>query len=149
MMSLALWKRGQNVDHVERSMQIVINEVENGEITVCRKKKPHVICFSKKKIPNIKLKLYDQVLTSPSNKVLGGMDGFKAYIYNTYTESERGINILRCLEGVDWDAARQSLKRVYCALIRPIIDYGSKVYSSASVLALWKIGGIQSQKIQE
>ncbi len=52
---------------------------------------------------------------------------------------------MRCLAGVEWGACRQSLKRVYGALIRAAIDYGCMVYSSASKSQLLNVEAIQSQ----
>lgn len=40
--------------------------------------------------------------------------------------------MLRCLSGTDWGANNQSLKRIYRAVIRSNIDYGSSVYNSAN-----------------
>ncbi|MGL5733124.1 MAG: hypothetical protein ACRCXE_03570, partial [Metamycoplasmataceae bacterium] len=60
----------------------------------------------------------------------------------------KNVNILRCLAGVDWGATRQALKRVYCVMIRPMIDYGSIVYSLASISMLKKVSGIQSQALR-
>ncbi len=55
---------------------------------------------------------------------------------------------MRCLAGVEWGACRQSLKRVYGALIRAAIDYGCMVYSSASKSQLLKVEAIQSQALR-
>ncbi len=55
---------------------------------------------------------------------------------------------MRCLAGVEWGACRQSLKRVYGALIRAAIDYGCMVYSSASISQLLKVEAIQSQALR-
>lgn len=52
------------------------------------------------------------------------------------------------MAGVDWGATRQALQRVYCAMIRPIIDYGSLIYSLASESILKKVSGIQSQALR-
>ncbi len=54
---------------------------------------------------------------------------------------------MRCLAGVEWGACRQSLKRVYGALIRAAIDYGCMVYSSASKSQLLNVEAIQSQAL--
>ncbi len=55
---------------------------------------------------------------------------------------------MRCLAGVEWGACRQSLKRVYGALIRAAIDYGCMVYSSASKSQLLNVEAIQSQALR-
>ncbi len=55
---------------------------------------------------------------------------------------------MRCFAGAEWGACHQSLKRIYCVLIRAAIDYVSMVYSSASKSQLLKIEAIQSQALR-
>jgi ribonuclease HI len=153
----ALWKRGRNIEYVEKSMQKAVNEVENWvnkwsfRLSV---EKTKVICFSKKrKSPNIKINLYGQTLEQVTEiRFLGvWMDTkltFASHIKKVQDKCKKGINILRCLAGVDWGATRQALQRVYCAMIRPIIDYGNIVYSSASESLLKKVSVIQSQALR-
>lgn len=71
-----------------------------------------------------------------------------SHIKEIIDKCKKRINVLRCLAGVDWGASRQSLKKKYCAMIRPIIDYGCIVYSSASASKLKKINVIHSQALR-
>ncbi len=121
------------MSYVEESMQNAIKEVEmwasnwGFRISVEKNK---IICFSKKnKTPVVKLKLYEQKLEQVSEfRFLGiWMDSkitFAKHIQQIVDKCKRGINVLRCLAGIDWGADRQSLKRIYCALIRSTFDYG-------------------------
>lgn len=153
----ALWKRGRNVTYVESCMQKAIIEVEkwaNNWSFRMSVEKTKVICFSKKKkLPSTKLKLYDKVLEQVSEvRFLGiWMDSrltFASHIKKVVEKCKKGVNVLRCLAGVDWGATRYSLKRIYCAMIRPIIDYGGIVYSSAAPSILKKVNGVQSQALR-
>ncbi len=73
---------------------------------------------------------------------------FRIHIQKMVDKCKKAINLMRCLAGVEWGAYRQSLKRVYSALIRAAIDYGCMVYSSASKSQLLKVEAIQSQSLR-
>ncbi len=72
---------------------------------------------------------------------------FRIHIQKMVDKCKKAINVM-CLAGAEWGACCQSLKRIYCALIRAAIDYGSMVYSSASKSQLLKIEAIQSQALR-
>uniref|UniRef100_A0A671QEF9 Reverse transcriptase domain-containing protein n=1 Tax=Sinocyclocheilus anshuiensis TaxID=1608454 RepID=A0A671QEF9_9TELE len=153
----ALWKRGRNMGHVEKCMQNAVKKVENwaNEWGFCFSvAKTQVICFTKRKInPIMIIKMYGQKLEQVSViRFLGmWMDSkldFRIHIQKIVDKGKKAINVMRCLAGVEWGACRQSLKRIYCALIRAAIDYGSMVYSSASKTQLLKIEAIQSQALR-
>jgi len=59
-----------------------------------------------------------------------------------------GVNILRCLSGVEWGACRISLKRIYRILIRSSLDYGSLIYGFATETIIKKIKVIQNQALR-
>lgn len=153
----ALWKRGKNLQYVGKKMQEAVDVVENWAnqwgflLSVA---KTQVICFSKKKkTPEVKLKLYKQTLEQVSIiRYLGvWMDSkltFGSHIQKLVDKCKKGVNVLRCLAGVDWGATRHSLKRVYSALIRSAIDYCRIVYGSASTSLLTKIEVIQNQALR-
>ncbi len=56
--------------------------------------------------------------------------------------------MLRCLSGADWGASSQSLERIYSAVIRSSIDYGSIVYCSANKTLLKKVEVVQSKALR-
>jgi hypothetical protein len=49
------------------------------------------------------------------------------------------LNILKVLSNTTWDADRQSLLRIYRALVRSKLDYASFIYSSASDATLRRL----------
>lgn len=56
--------------------------------------------------------------------------------------------MIRCLEGVDWRASRQSLKEIYVALIKSVINYGCIAYRDAARTTLAKLEVIQTQALR-
>ncbi len=117
----ALWIRGRNLSYLEKKMQKAIDIVESWtnqwgfRLSVA---KTQVICFSKKKkTPEVKLKLYEQILEQVSIiRYLGvWMDSkltFGIHIQKVINKCKKGVNVLRCLAGLDWGATIHSLKRV-------------------------------------
>lgn len=55
---------------------------------------------------------------------------------------ERSLNILKVLSNTAWGADRTSLLRIYRAVIRSKLDYGSIVYGSASKTTLQKLNTV-------
>lgn len=153
----ALWKRGRNRLFVENKMQKAVKEVEKWSnswgfrFSVV---KTQVICFSNKKNnPMLNIKMYGNQLEQVNVvRFLGmWMDyklNFGVHIQKLIEKCKKGINVLRCLSGADWGASCQSLKRIYYAVIRSNIDYGSMVYSSANKTLLKKIQVIQNQALR-
>lgn len=153
----AIWKRGRNVSHVTKIIQTAVNEVEKWankwsfRLSVA---KTQLVCFAKRNsIPEIKVKLYGQVLEQVKViKYLGiWMDSrltFKTHIEKVIEKCKRSNNILRCLTGMEWGACRKSLQRIYCALIRSVIDYGYIIYGSASESWIKKVETVQAQSIR-
>ncbi|GFW57112.1 RNA-directed DNA polymerase from mobile element jockey [Trichonephila clavipes] len=56
---------------------------------------------------------------------------FHRHLKDLKTRSAKALNILKVLANTHWGADRTSLLRLYRALIRSKLDYGSVVYSSA------------------
>ncbi len=73
---------------------------------------------------------------------------FKIHFQKLVDKCKKALNVMRSIAGVDWGACWQSLKRIYCALIRAAIGYGSMVYSSACKTQPLKWEAIQSQAMQ-
>ncbi|GFR30043.1 RNA-directed DNA polymerase from mobile element jockey [Trichonephila clavata] len=55
---------------------------------------------------------------------------FRRHLKDLKIRSAKALNILKVLANTRWGADRTSLLRLYRALIRPKLDYGSVVYSS-------------------
>lgn len=70
------------------------------------------------------------------------------HCYNVFAKCERALNILRCLSGVWWGAHPTSLKLLYNALIRSILDYGSFILEPCSKVGLKKLDAIQHKALR-
>lgn len=63
---------------------------------------------------------------------------FADHIRKMEEKCKKVINVLRCLRGREWGARRLSLKRIYVALIRSVLGYGTVVFGSAATSQLKK-----------
>ncbi|XDV45291.1 hypothetical protein PO909_013411, partial [Leuciscus waleckii] len=154
----AIWKRGRNIACVTQSIQKAVDEVEgwanNWSFRLSVAKTQVAPLTKRKKIPEVKVKLYKQELEQvPVVKYLGvWMDSrmtFAIHAKNLIKKCKKGVNILRCLTGVEWGACRLSLKRIYNTLIRSSLDYGSIIYGFANETTLKKIccGAVRTSPI--
>ncbi|XP_061717906.1 uncharacterized protein LOC133525605 [Cydia pomonella] len=116
--------------------------------------KSNIVVFSRKlSIPAINVTLKNQIIpVKPHIKFLGltldsRLTG-QAHCEYIVTKCERNINILRCLAGVWWGAHPFSLKLLYNAIIRSLLDYGSFLLEPANVSALQSLNRIQSKALR-
>ncbi len=58
------------------------------------------------------------------------------------------IHVMRCLTGREWGASCSSLKSIYVALIRSVLDYVSIVVGSAVESLLMRLDVIQNQALR-
>lgn len=61
---------------------------------------------------------------------------------------EKILNLLRCLCGVWWGAHPFSLKLLYNALLRSVLDYGTFLLEPCSIAGLRKLDAIQSKALR-
>ena len=58
------------------------------------------------------------------------------------------INVMKCLSGRKWGASRSSLKTIFLASIRSVLDYGCMVYGSAVKSLLGKLDVMQARALR-
>ncbi|UYV84979.1 hypothetical protein LAZ67_X004169 [Cordylochernes scorpioides] len=66
------------------------------------------------------------------------------HINQTVLRAKKRLNILKRISGYEWGADRDTLRKTYLALIRPILEYAQPVWQTASKTNLNKIDQIQS-----
>lgn len=70
------------------------------------------------------------------------------HIKKVHAKCKKILNVMRCLRGSEWGASRSALKKIYVALIRSVLDYGSAAYGSASKSSLKKLKVVQAQALR-
>ncbi|XP_013879364.1 uncharacterized protein LOC106528677, partial [Austrofundulus limnaeus] len=110
--------------------------------------------FTQKRTTELKvLKMYEQDIEWVKNiRFLGiWFDGkviWNNHIQKIIDKCKNILNIMRCLAGKEWGADRTALKKIYTAMIRSNIDYGSIIYASAAKTHLEKLDNIQHQALR-
>lgn len=151
----ALWMRGRNLKYLEKKMQdaiVVVEEWANKWGFRMSVTKTQVICFSRRH-KDITLKLYEQKLEQVSVvRFLGVIFDekltWKQHIEYVQIKCKKVNNLLRCLSGQNWGAARGALLRIYQTLMRSSLDYGCLSYMGAAESHLIRLDREQSQGLR-
>lgn len=116
--------------------------------------KSSVVVFSRKRvIPDVHLEIEGSPIKVEDNvKFLGvvldsRLSGIAHFNY-TISKCERNINMLRALAGVWWGAHPITLKLIYNATIRSLLDYGSFLLDPCNKTALAKLDAIHSKSLR-
>jgi ribonuclease HI len=116
--------------------------------------KSSIVLFSRMRFPPPVTVLYDNmsIPVVKETKFLGIILDSKLsglpHCYYIASKCERILNILRCLAGVWWGAHPCSLKLLFDALVRSILDYGTYFLEPCSAVGLKKLDLIQSKALR-
>ncbi len=153
----AVWKRRRNIQYTIRKVQKAIDKVvEWGYDWGFRfsKEKTQTVFFTTKRIQEeFKLMMYGKELERVASiKFLGViLDArltFAEHIKKMEDKCKKVINVMRCLTEREWGASFSSLKSIYVALIRSVLDYVSIVVGSAAKSLLMRLDVIQNQALR-
>ncbi|XP_047027178.1 uncharacterized protein LOC124635343 [Helicoverpa zea] len=116
--------------------------------------KSTVVLFSRMRLPPPVYVYYDNVPipVKSSVKFLGlildsKLSGLPHCEYIA-ARCEQRINILRCLSGVWWGAHPFSLKLIYNAIVRSVLDYGTFLLEPGNLAAFKRLDAIQSKALR-
>ena len=98
------------------------------------------------------LKLYNEEIPSKETTKFLGIILDRALCFDTSPhilslkgETSKALNILRVVYGVSYGAYRKTLLRLYWAICKSKLDYGSQVYSSARTSTLKKLDPVHNE----
>ena len=99
------------------------------------------------------LKLYDEEIPRRETVRFLGMTldrklSWIPHIEALKAETMRSLNILRVASGVNYGADRKTLLRLYWAICKSKLDYGSQIYSSAGPNALKKLDSVHNEALR-
>lgn len=116
--------------------------------------KSSVVIFSRRRYPPIEPVYYNDIPipVKPFAKFLGVVLDYnlsgKPHVDHVIKKCERNLNILRCLSGVWWGAHPFSLKLLYNAIIRSVIDYATFIIEPGNLDAFKRLDIIQSKALR-
>ena len=99
------------------------------------------------------LEMYGKPLSTETNInflgiILDNSLKFDIHLRKTKTECIRRLNLMKFLSGTTWGADSKTLLRIYEALVKSKIEYGSEAYGSASISNLKILNTIQNTALR-
>ena len=73
---------------------------------------------------------------------------FEKHIEDIITRSKKRLNLLKAIRGQEWGASPDTILYTYRTYIRPLIEYGSNLYSHENENILKKIRSIEIEAIK-
>ena len=116
-------------------------------------KSTSVIFTRKRSIPPVDIFIKNNVIPRKDHSkflglVLDSQLTGKFHLEHIANKCERNLNILRCLSGVWWGAHPFTLKILYNAIVRSVLDYGSFLLEPANKAGLRKLDLIQYKALR-
>ncbi len=115
--------------------------------------KTKMMVFTRKRVKEARILMYGKQIEQVNNfRFLGVIFDSKLnwieHVRKVEEKCKMILNIMRCLTGSECGASKRALRDVYVALMRPVIEYGSIMYRSASKTSLRKLEVIQNQALR-
>jgi len=157
MDDLQISYRHPNIQEIEINLQQSINKFvkfsnENGfKFSITKSTLMHFSRSPASRIPELKL---NQTRLTPAKtvKYLGLVFDDKldwqAHIQLLKKKCNKTLNLLRTISSMEWGADSKTLMKIYVALIRSRIDYGSIIYNSANKQNLKSIETVSNEAMR-
>ena len=73
---------------------------------------------------------------------------FRDHIERIRQKTIKRLNLVKCISNFHWEAYRETLIRIYRAVVRSKIDYGSQIYATASNHILERLDAVHNEAIR-
>lgn len=154
---LLLYVSGDSIDNmsdtVTYSLKLLKVWLDNNSLSLSVPKSI-IVLFSRMRLPPSVSVFYNNIRVPVKSEatflgvILDSRLTGSPHCYYISDKCEKILNILRCLSGVWWGAHPFSLKLLYNALIRSILDYGTFILEPCNAVALHKLDIIQSKALR-
>ena len=155
---LIIWCSGSHVPGMERRIQCTINSIskwaDSHGFTFSPTKTNCINFHRKRKFqPPLKLILNGTIIPNREHIQYLGMTfdyklDWKEHIRRLKLDCTKRLDLLKCLSNTSWGSDRTTMLRLYRAIIRSKLDYGSFIYSSASETTLKSIQTVHNAAIR-
>ncbi|GFV91365.1 RNA-directed DNA polymerase from mobile element jockey [Trichonephila clavipes] len=108
----------------------------NGALSESRRMWAGVPQGSNSQIKKVDLPTYLGVTLDPELR-------FSKHIEQTANKALGKLNILRKLSGTSWGSRPQTLKSIFCTVIRPVLEYATPIWTPASISVKRKLDSVQ------
>lgn len=154
---LLIYNINKSIDNAKFTLDSSLHQLKNWlfqnnlELTPS---KSTIVLFSRCRLPPPVVIKYNNIIIPVKNNVkfLGvyldsRLTGVPHMEY-VVAKCERLLNIIRCLSGVWWGAHPLSLKLIYNAIIRSVLDYGTFLIEPGSSSGFTKMNSIQAKALR-
>ncbi|KAI5754247.1 hypothetical protein M8J77_007077 [Diaphorina citri] len=154
---LAIYMRGNDMEYIQHTLQTTLDNLTKWSNTnglTFSPDKTFAVNFNRKRsMNNPRLSFQNHIVRfQEGTKWLGlNLDTrmtWRNHIEQTKTKSLRAMNVMKILSNRNWGLRRETLRKLYFALVSPILDYGSILYSSASQSNLNKLNVVHNSAIR-
>lgn len=149
------WNKNMNqlIEEIQITINNIASELNNLDLKV-NSEKCAVLNFRKGfGTVEIKIKLNDSVIPFLYNYKYLGINlestlSFSDHILKMSLACKKSLDVMRYLSNKKWGSHPDSLLKIYTAMIRSRIDYGSTIYGNSGKTILKKVDKIQSDALR-
>lgn len=154
---ICIWKTSRNINFLKKQVQSELLVIESW----CKKwgfrlsapKSVGILFTQKRKVAGIDLKISEKSIDIKKSAKFLGLIFDSHLTWGDHIEyilkrCKARLNLLRCISGSKWGASSSSLKNVYMALIKPLLEYGCQAFDSAADSVKNKLNKVQYQALR-
>src|SRR6267154_42591 len=148
-----IWRSGRNLPSIIFHLQKDLDTISEWCLKwgfIINTSKTIGIAFTNQKINTntIILKINKNLIKFSNKSILLGINfvshlTWSTHVYYLVDQSNKGLNLMRCLSGTSWGSSRKVMLTLYKSLILSKLDYCSFLYMNAAASILRKIDTIQ------
>ncbi|GFX80698.1 probable RNA-directed DNA polymerase from transposon BS [Trichonephila clavipes] len=153
---IAIWHSHNDITESEKALNTTLKGIaewaENLKLTINADKKTNYCIFSTDRrhrssfnanIKNTELSNQKVDLPTYLGVTLDPELRFSKHIEQTTNKALGKLNILRKLCGTSWGSRPQTLKSTFCTVIRPVLEYATLIWTTASISVKRKLDSVQ------
>jgi hypothetical protein len=154
---LGLWTTHKNELAVQKRLQASLSDLELWcslwRIKINAGKTQLIVFSRRRKVPNIRVTLFNQVVQKFNQVILLGMTlderlTLKPHFDKVRLTANKRISLLFRLRGTNWGASSTCLIKLYKAYIRPVLEYGAIIMAAANKTRLAELQRIQKRALR-
>ncbi|KAI5721707.1 hypothetical protein M8J77_024546 [Diaphorina citri] len=152
---LAIYMRGNDMEYIQHTLQTTLDNLTKWSNTnglTFSPDKTFAVNFNRKRsMNNPRLSFQNHIVRFQEGTKWLGLNLDTRMTWRNHieqTKSLRAMNVMKILSNRNWGLRRETLRKLYFALVSPILDYGSILYSSASQSNLNKLNVVHNSAIR-
>ncbi|GFU71261.1 probable RNA-directed DNA polymerase from transposon BS [Trichonephila clavipes] len=152
---IVLWNSNSDVVHIETAINTTLSDIqsfaEQHKLIFNVSKSTSSFFTTNRRLYNYQPQIFMESKSLPYEKhpkylgyILDPEILSNKHINYVINKGRKRLDLLKYIAGRDWGADAGTLRLTYTSLIRPVLEYGSQIYFSASRTNLAKLDRVQS-----